>query len=78
MLLLEKGGIAGMQHNSAEYLHLFTECVGLQSVTARQAGYGNNRQHSQQHQHQDQRGEKNMKSHHPPQKNLKEPPTCAQ
>ena len=27
LLLLEKGGIAGMAHNSPEYLHLFTECV---------------------------------------------------
>ena len=27
LLLLEKGGIANMAHNSAEYLHLFTECV---------------------------------------------------
>ena len=27
LLLLEKGGIGAMQHNSPEYLHLFTECV---------------------------------------------------
>ena len=27
LLLLEKGGIAGHQHNSPDYLHLFTECV---------------------------------------------------
>lgn len=27
LLLMEKGGIGRMAHNSAEYLHLFTECV---------------------------------------------------
>jgi gamma-glutamyltranspeptidase/glutathione hydrolase len=27
LLLLEQGGIGAMAHNSAEYLHLFTECV---------------------------------------------------
>ncbi|MDO9709409.1 gamma-glutamyltransferase family protein [Paracraurococcus lichenis] len=27
LLLMEKGGIAGLAHNSAEYLHLLTECI---------------------------------------------------
>jgi gamma-glutamyltranspeptidase/glutathione hydrolase len=27
LLLMERAGLDGLEHNSAEYLHLFTECV---------------------------------------------------
>ncbi|TDH64539.1 gamma-glutamyltransferase family protein [Dankookia rubra] len=27
LLLMERGGIGGMAHNSADYIHLFTECI---------------------------------------------------